>query len=75
MIRGLMASHDADPRFQDLDVKSRVATLYLPLLRIVMETLNQLHDPVSETRSRNSAHQVSALSGSQEELESETLNA
>ena len=54
-----MASHDADLRFQDIDIKSRVASLYLPLLGIVMESLNQLYDPVSESRPRNSAHQVS----------------
>ena len=61
VIRDLMASHDADLRFQDIDIKSRVASLYLPLLGIVMESLNQLYDPVSESRPRNSAHQVSTF--------------
>lgn len=58
VIRDLMASHDSDMRFQDLDIKSRIASLYLPLLGIVMESLNQLYDPVSEARPRNSAQQV-----------------
>ena len=58
VIRDLMASHDSDMRFQDLDIKSRIASLYLPLLGIVMESLNQLCDPVSEARPRNSAQQV-----------------
>ena len=62
VVRDLMASHDSDMRFQDIDIKSRIASLYLPLLGIVMESLNQLYDPVSEARPRNSVHQVGTYS-------------
>ncbi|ELU18915.1 hypothetical protein CAPTEDRAFT_161690 [Capitella teleta] len=44
-VRNLMSSHDMDPRFKDTDTRSRVACLYLPLLRIVMDALSQLYDP------------------------------
>ncbi len=47
-----MASHDADERYQDLDIKARVASLYLPILGIVMDCLPQLYDPNAEMRSR-----------------------
>lgn len=58
VVRNLLASHDMDERFQDPDVKGRVATLYLPLLSIVMDALPQLHDPNAESRSaRNSQSQ------------------
>uniref|UniRef100_A0A8C4QLC5 Dedicator of cytokinesis 7 n=1 Tax=Eptatretus burgeri TaxID=7764 RepID=A0A8C4QLC5_EPTBU len=44
MLLNLLSSHDADSRFTDVNVKSRVASLYLPLIGITMETLPQLHD-------------------------------
>ena len=40
-----MASHDHDVRYRDRETRSRVAGLYLPLLGIVMDCLDQLHDP------------------------------
>uniref|UniRef100_A0A672GK90 Dedicator of cytokinesis 6 n=1 Tax=Salarias fasciatus TaxID=181472 RepID=A0A672GK90_SALFA len=43
-VHSLLCSHDADPRYMDPQVKAHVAQLYLPLVPIVMETLNQLHD-------------------------------
>ncbi|XP_027897371.1 dedicator of cytokinesis protein 7 isoform X1 [Xiphophorus couchianus] len=43
-IHSLLCSHDADPRYQDPQVRAHVAQLYLPLLPIVMESLHQLHD-------------------------------
>ncbi len=62
VIRHLLTSHDSDLRFQDVDVKSRVASLYLPLVGIVMDALPQLYDPVAEARPRNSAQQVRSCS-------------
>uniref|UniRef100_A0A8C7KIS7 Dedicator of cytokinesis 7 n=1 Tax=Oncorhynchus kisutch TaxID=8019 RepID=A0A8C7KIS7_ONCKI len=44
VVHNLLSSHDSDPRYADPEVKARVATLYLPLIGIVMETLPQLHD-------------------------------
>ena len=38
-----------------------VSSLHPQLLGTVMESLNRLYDPVSESRPRNSAHQVSTL--------------
>uniref|UniRef100_A0A8C2DMC3 Dedicator of cytokinesis 6 n=1 Tax=Cyprinus carpio TaxID=7962 RepID=A0A8C2DMC3_CYPCA len=42
-LHSLLCSHDADPRYTDPQVRSHIAQLYLPLIPIVMETL----DPVS----------------------------
>ncbi|XP_045063668.1 dedicator of cytokinesis protein 7-like isoform X8 [Coregonus clupeaformis] len=44
VVHNLLSSHDSDPRYNDPEVKARVAILYLPLIGIVMETLPQLHD-------------------------------
>ena len=52
VVKNLMASHDADPRYHDREVKARVAALYLPLIGIVMDILPQLYDPNVESRSR-----------------------
>ncbi|XP_056870057.1 dedicator of cytokinesis protein 7-like isoform X1 [Takifugu flavidus] len=43
-VHSLLCSHDADPRYKDPQVRAHVAKLYLPLVAIVMETLNQLCD-------------------------------
>uniref|UniRef100_A0A671UZK3 Dedicator of cytokinesis 6 n=1 Tax=Sparus aurata TaxID=8175 RepID=A0A671UZK3_SPAAU len=43
-VHSLLCSHDADPRYTDPQVRAHVAKLYLPLIPIVMETLQQLHD-------------------------------
>lgn len=43
-VHSLLCSHDADPRYNDPQVRAHVAQLYLPLIPIVMETLHQLHD-------------------------------
>ena len=39
LVRNLLSSHDADPRYKDPEVRARVATLYLPLLGIVLGRL------------------------------------
>ncbi|CAN8028779.1 unnamed protein product, partial [Ixodes persulcatus] len=44
-VRNLLTSHDWDPRFTDLDaVRPRVATLYLPLVAVVVDALPCLYD-------------------------------
>ncbi|XP_032443379.1 dedicator of cytokinesis protein 7 isoform X1 [Xiphophorus hellerii] len=51
-VHSLLCSHDADPRYQDPQVRAHVAQLYLPLLPIVMESLHQLHDFCDSSLSR-----------------------
>ncbi|EDW80222.1 uncharacterized protein Dwil_GK21076 [Drosophila willistoni] len=41
-IRNLMTSHDLDARY-DKDARARVASLYIPLMGIVMDNIPQLH--------------------------------
>ena len=53
MIRNLMDSHDIDPRFQEPEVRARIAALYLPLVSLVMDVLHQLYDPSLEVRPRS----------------------
>uniref|UniRef100_A0A668ACQ8 Dedicator of cytokinesis 6 n=1 Tax=Myripristis murdjan TaxID=586833 RepID=A0A668ACQ8_9TELE len=43
-VHSLLCSHDADPRYTDPQVRAHIAQLYLPLIPIVMDSLNQLHD-------------------------------
>uniref|UniRef100_A0A7N6FD66 Dedicator of cytokinesis 6 n=1 Tax=Anabas testudineus TaxID=64144 RepID=A0A7N6FD66_ANATE len=43
-VHSMLCSHDADPRYSDPQVRAHIAQLYLPLIPIVMEALNQLHD-------------------------------
>uniref|UniRef100_A0A9J2PJV5 Dedicator of cytokinesis protein 7 n=1 Tax=Ascaris lumbricoides TaxID=6252 RepID=A0A9J2PJV5_ASCLU len=45
LIRNLLSSHEADSRLLDASVKSRVASLYLPLVGIVLDASSQLYDP------------------------------
>ncbi|CAN8004691.1 unnamed protein product, partial [Ixodes hexagonus] len=53
MVRNLLTSHDWDPRFTDLDaVRPRVATLYLPLVAVVVDALPCLFDWRSDNRVR-----------------------
>lgn len=47
-----MASHDSDPRYSGSEAKSRVAALYIPLLGIVMDTIPQFHQYVTDTHDR-----------------------
>ncbi|KPJ13246.1 Dedicator of cytokinesis protein 6 [Papilio machaon] len=42
-VLALLTAHDADPRLQAAALKARVASLYLPLLGIVMDAQPQLH--------------------------------
>ncbi|XP_030380516.1 dedicator of cytokinesis protein 6 isoform X2 [Scaptodrosophila lebanonensis] len=51
-IRNLMTSHDLDTRYNDTEARARVATLYIPLLSIVMDTIPQLHQYVADSHDR-----------------------
>ncbi|XP_065573211.1 dedicator of cytokinesis protein 6-like isoform X2 [Artemia franciscana] len=51
-IRNLLTCHDWDPRLKDDVAKSRVATLYLPLIGIVVEALPQIHSFGSDSKGR-----------------------
>ncbi|KAG0420649.1 hypothetical protein HPB47_003371, partial [Ixodes persulcatus] len=52
-VRNLLTSHDWDPRFTDLDaVRPRVATLYLPLVAVVVDALPCLYDWRADNRVR-----------------------
>ena len=42
VVQNLLASHDVDPRYQSRDAKARIATLYVPLIGIVIDALPQL---------------------------------
>ena len=53
LIRALMTSHDWDCRYSEPEVKSRIASLYLPLIAIVLDALPQLYDWKSEDVFRN----------------------
>lgn len=48
-----MSSHELDARLLDNAVKARVASLYLPLIGIVLDVSAQLHDPYSKSSSVN----------------------
>lgn len=51
-VRNLMTWHDADTRFADKEAKARVATLYLPLLGIIMDAIPQFHQFLVDSHDR-----------------------
>lgn len=60
LIRGLMTSHDWDCRFTEPEVKARIASLYLPLIAIILDALPQLYDWKSEDVLKNESKASSA---------------
>jgi len=44
LIRSLLTSHDWNSRYAEPEIKSRICSLYLPLLGIVIDALPQLYD-------------------------------
>ena len=44
LVRNLLTSHDYDPRYSDTGCKARVATLYLPLIGVLIDALPHLYD-------------------------------
>ncbi|XP_052775389.1 dedicator of cytokinesis protein 7-like isoform X2 [Mya arenaria] len=53
VVQYLLHNHDVDVRYTDLEMKARLAALYLPLIGIVIKALPQLYDPNTEGRYRN----------------------
>ncbi|ESO12296.1 hypothetical protein HELRODRAFT_158781 [Helobdella robusta] len=52
LVSNLIASHDMDPRFRSSEAKSRVATLYLPIVKIVIDILLKLFQPSNDSKNR-----------------------
>ena len=50
LVRNLLTSHDWDPRYSDASCKARVATLYLPLIGVLLDALPHLFDWNSESK-------------------------
>lgn len=46
----LLCAHDLDPRCTRLEVRTKIAALYLPLVGIIIDSLNYLDFTVSESR-------------------------
>nr|CRZ23221.1 Bm4167 [Brugia malayi] len=53
LIRNLLSSHELDARLLDNAVKARIASLYLPMIGIVLDASTQLHDPYSKSSNVN----------------------
>ncbi|XP_070194616.1 dedicator of cytokinesis protein 7-like isoform X3 [Littorina saxatilis] len=49
----LLYNHDLDVRYTDPHIKARLAALYLPIIGITLETLQQLYDPCLEGKLRS----------------------
>lgn len=49
IVRNLMTSHDRDSRYSDPNCKARVASLYMPLLGIILRSLPLLHKSSADT--------------------------
>ncbi|XP_078417461.1 dedicator of cytokinesis protein 7 isoform X10 [Cetorhinus maximus] len=60
VVHNLLSSHDSDPRYADLDVKARVAMLYLPMIGIIMEAVPQLYDFTESLSQRGRSNVVTA---------------
>ncbi|XP_075683845.1 dedicator of cytokinesis protein 8 isoform X2 [Rhinoderma darwinii] len=43
-IHNLLSSHDLDPRCQKIEIKNKIAALYLPLVSTILDAIPQLHD-------------------------------
>ena len=43
VVRDLISSHDSDCRYSNPEVRSRIASIYLPLLSIVMDNFQCLY--------------------------------
>lgn len=50
VVCNLLYCHDLDPRFNDPAMRSKIAQLYLPLINIACDVLDQLWDPSNTSR-------------------------
>ncbi|VDM97928.1 unnamed protein product [Thelazia callipaeda] len=55
LIRNLLSSHESDDRLLDNKMKARVASLYLPIIGILLDASTHLYDPYSKFSSSNPA--------------------
>lgn len=55
VVGNLLYTHDLDVRYTDMEMKARLAALYLPLIGITIKALPQLYDPNTEGRYKSSA--------------------
>ncbi|XP_067007867.2 dedicator of cytokinesis protein 9 [Anabrus simplex] len=57
-LRDLLAKHELDDRYQNKGQLARIATLYVPLLTVVLENLNRLNTGQEQTNKRTEYHNV-----------------
>ncbi|XP_075064688.1 dedicator of cytokinesis protein 8 isoform X2 [Mixophyes fleayi] len=43
-VHNLLSSHDLDPRCQKVEIRNKIAALYLPLVSTILDAIPQLHD-------------------------------
>ena len=43
VLKDVILSHDIDSRYDSIECRNRIASLYLPLMAIAMEVLHMLH--------------------------------
>lgn len=48
-VRNLLSWHDLDPRYTSTETRARIASLYLPLLNIIIDTIPQLMHHLSNS--------------------------
>lgn len=53
-MRSILSTHESDPRLSDGTLKNRVASLYLPLIGIIMDVRMNICDPYLYQNARNS---------------------
>lgn len=54
VVSNLLYCHDLDPRFNDPLMRSKIAQLYLPLISIACDVLDQLWNPAATARTGSS---------------------
>nr|CAH7724340.1 unnamed protein product [Callosobruchus chinensis] len=57
-VKFLLSWHDSDPRYNSCETKQRVATLYMPLLSIVMDVLPILHHFQADKTQYNTSEEM-----------------
>ena len=43
VLRDLLASHDSDSRYNNPEIRARIASIYLPLLSVIMDNYQHLY--------------------------------
>ncbi|KAH8283104.1 hypothetical protein KR054_012188, partial [Drosophila jambulina] len=73
-VRNLMTSHDLDTRYSDTEARARVASLYIPLLSIVMDSIPQLHQYGLEQDRLQQIGQIEDYQGPHQTMTTSTIN-